>query len=145
MEMKIKYSSSAYGFYYKSIHGDNIPSDAVEITFEDYANLMQGQTSRKIISSDNSGYPILIDPEAVIYVPKVVSKAQGLLELHERGLLDDIEDYMQNQASVNEKIAWNNIQQFEYDSPMLNGLLGNFGLTEEDKDDLFISAASRTI
>ena len=77
-------------------------------------------------------------------IPQVVSKAQGLLELYARGLLERIETYMLT-ASVPEMIAWKNIQQFEYDSPMLNGLLGQFGLTQGDKDQLFIAAAARVI
>lgn len=77
-------------------------------------------------------------------IPQVVSKAQGLLELYARGLLEQIETYMLT-ASVPEMIAWKNIQQFEYDSPMLNGLLGQFGLTQGDKDQLFIAAAARVI
>ena len=84
-----------------------------------------------------------VEPEPVP-VPQVVSKAQGLLELYARGLLEQIETYMLT-ASVPEMIAWKNIQQFEYDSPMLNGLLGQFGLTQGDKDQLFIAAAARVI
>lgn len=88
------------------------------------------------------------EPEAadpvVEPIPQVVSKAQGLLELYARGLLEQIETYMLT-ASVPEMIAWKNIQQFEYDSPMLNGLLGQFGLTQGDKDQLFIAAAARVI
>lgn len=88
-----------------------------------------------------------IQPEIIeefLSVPRVVSKAQGLLELYERGLLAQIETYMTT-ASIPEQIAWKNIQQFEYDSPMLNTLLGTFGLTQADKDQLFVSAAARVI
>lgn len=77
--------------------------------------------------------------------PQVVSKAQGLLELYDRGLLEQIEVYMTTTATEVEKIAWKNIQQFDYNSPMLNSLLNTFGLTNEDKDSLFISAAKRII
>jgi len=86
----------------------------------------------------------LLPVEPVIQAPQIVSKAQGLLELYERGLLEQIETYMLT-ASIPEQIAWKNIQQFEYNSPMLNSLLGSFGLTQEDKDQLFTSAAARVI
>lgn len=86
----------------------------------------------------------VIPSEDLVFIPRVVSKAQGLLELYERGLLEQIETYMAT-APVQEKLAWNNIQQFEYDSPMLNSLLSVFNLTSEDKDQLFISAAKRVI
>lgn len=93
------------------------------------------------ISEGNEPEPA--DP-VVEPIPQVVSKAQGLLELYSRGLLEQIETYMLT-ASVPEMIAWKNIQQFEYDSPMLNGLLRQFGLTQGDKDQLFIAAAARVI
>ncbi len=57
-----KYSASTGGFYDIAIHGNNIPADAVEITDEQYAALLEGQSQGKIISSDASGAPILADP-----------------------------------------------------------------------------------
>ena len=56
------YSTQTGGFYSRKIHGDNIPSDAVEITTEQYSALLEGQSYGKIISADENGYPILIDP-----------------------------------------------------------------------------------
>jgi len=56
------YSKQTGGFYSHDIHGDNIPEDAVEITSEQHAALLEGQSQGKIISADENGYPILIDP-----------------------------------------------------------------------------------
>lgn len=56
------YSKSTGGFYAAEIHGENIPSDAVEITNEEHAVLLAGQASGKIISADTDGNPCLIDP-----------------------------------------------------------------------------------
>jgi hypothetical protein len=56
------YSPSTKGFYSTEIHGDNIPADAVEITAEDHAALLEGQSQGKIIVPDTSGKPILQDP-----------------------------------------------------------------------------------
>lgn len=56
------YSKQTNGFYTREIHGDNIPEDAVEITPEQHAALVEGQSQGKIISADENGYPILIDP-----------------------------------------------------------------------------------
>lgn len=56
------YSASTRGFYTRDIHGDNIPEDAIEITTEQHAALLEGQSQGKIISADENGYPILIDP-----------------------------------------------------------------------------------
>jgi hypothetical protein len=55
------YSKSTRGFYSREIHCDKIPSDAIEITTEQYSALLEGQSYGKIISADENGYPILID------------------------------------------------------------------------------------
>ena len=59
------FSKSTGGFYDAAIHGDNIPSDAVEITDEKYAELLSGNSSGKNISADNDGNPILVDSPIV--------------------------------------------------------------------------------
>ena len=53
------YSKSTGGFYSAEIHGENIPSDAVEITKEKYAELITGQTQGQQIVGDKSGHPVL--------------------------------------------------------------------------------------
>ncbi|WP_424411432.1 hypothetical protein ACPEER_07315 [Pasteurella sp. PK-2025] len=54
--MKIFYKD---GFY---TEGQEITNDAVEITEQRYIELLNGQSAGKIIVSDKSGNPILIDP-----------------------------------------------------------------------------------
>ena len=56
------YSKQTGGFYTREIHGDNIPVDAVEITPEQHAALLQGQSEGKRITADENGYPVLQDP-----------------------------------------------------------------------------------
>lgn len=56
------YSKSTGGFYGAAIHGDRIPADAVEITAEEHAALLETQSSGKQITADENGYPIVIDP-----------------------------------------------------------------------------------
>lgn len=65
--MSKKYSASTGGFYDTAIHGDNIPSDAVEITDEQHAALIDGQSQGKRITADADGKPVLTDPPP--YVP----------------------------------------------------------------------------
>lgn len=60
----MKYSKSTGGFYDSSLHGDNIPADAVEITDEEHAALLAGQSNGKRIIADANGYPALSDPPA---------------------------------------------------------------------------------
>lgn len=56
------YSPSQNGFYDPAIHGDNIPADAVEITREQHAALIEGQSQGKVIAADADGHPVLQDP-----------------------------------------------------------------------------------
>ena len=56
------YAQSTGGFYDTAIHGDNIPADAVEITKEQHAALLEGQSQGKVISADKNGKPSLKDP-----------------------------------------------------------------------------------
>jgi hypothetical protein len=60
----MKYSASTNGFYDVAIHGDNIPSDVVDITSEEHNALLEGQSMGKIITSDKDGKPVLQDPPA---------------------------------------------------------------------------------
>jgi hypothetical protein len=55
------FSKSTIGFYNKKIHGNNIPADSVEITEDEHAALLQGQSEGKTIGYNEAGYPILID------------------------------------------------------------------------------------
>ena len=56
------YSKSTGGFYSREIHGDNVPADAVEITAEEHATLIEGQSNGKIIAADAEGFPELSEP-----------------------------------------------------------------------------------
>lgn len=57
-------SKTTRGFYDAAIHGDNMPADVVEITAEEHAALLEGQSQGKVIDFDEAGYPILADPPA---------------------------------------------------------------------------------
>lgn len=56
------YSASTGGFYNRAVHGDNIPADAVEISFEEHGALLAGQSAGKRIEADADGKPILVTP-----------------------------------------------------------------------------------
>jgi hypothetical protein len=59
------YSATTGGFYTAEIHGDNIPADAVEITAEEHAALLDGQRQGKLITADGDGRPVLQDPPPI--------------------------------------------------------------------------------
>lgn len=54
-------SKTTRGFYDAAIHGDNMPADVVEISNEDHAALLEGQSNGKLIEFDEAGYPFLTD------------------------------------------------------------------------------------
>lgn len=56
------YSKSTGGFYVEELHGVSIPADAVEITAEQHAALLAGQSAGKRISANANGFPVLQDP-----------------------------------------------------------------------------------
>jgi hypothetical protein len=56
------YAKSTGGFYASDINGNTIPKDAVEITADEHAALLAGQSAGKLITADKNGHPILIDP-----------------------------------------------------------------------------------
>ena len=56
------FSKQTGGFYATEIHGDAIPADAVEITTEEHAELLAGQSCGKRIVADKDGRPVLAEP-----------------------------------------------------------------------------------
>lgn len=84
------YSASTGGFYVLEIHGNNIPSDAVEITSEYHNELLTGQSNGMVISHDEDGYPILV-PAAGPTNDQLAVEARSerdrqLRDIYDRGL-----------------------------------------------------------
>ena len=79
------YSKSTRGFYSKEINGDNIPEDAVNISMEDYENLLKEQSSGKEIVAEKNGYPV------AKFIKEKIFKEKSLTEkLSDMGI--DIEE-----------------------------------------------------
>ncbi len=53
------YSKATGGFYDRAIHS-KIPADAVEITADEHAALLLGQSRGQVISGDEFGRPVLV-------------------------------------------------------------------------------------
>lgn len=58
----MKFAASTGGFYSPDIHGDAIPSDAVDITDTLYAQILDGQAAGKQVVAGKGGKPALADP-----------------------------------------------------------------------------------
>lgn len=74
------YSANTGGFYSPEVHGTNMPEDIVEITDEYYQELLIGNSSGKLIKSDESGYPVLVDPPPFTTEQILATQSQKLQE-----------------------------------------------------------------
>lgn len=74
------YSGSTRAFYSPAIHGNDMPSDVVQITQEQYEQLLAAQTEGKQIVPDSDGRPMAIeptlDPQAIIRAQIVALESQ---------------------------------------------------------------------
>lgn len=86
-------SKSMGGFYDPSIHPE-IPADAVEITDEEHAALLAGQSAGQVIDWDGGGYPFLADPPlptAEQIIAALTASVQSHMDSQARALnYDDI-------------------------------------------------------
>ncbi|KWR71279.1 MULTISPECIES: DUF4376 domain-containing protein [Pseudomonas] len=63
--MTIYFSSETFGFLTPELHGDKIYEGAVEISLEQYEELLQEQAKGRRIVADEDGRPQLLDPAPV--------------------------------------------------------------------------------
>lgn len=83
-----------------------------------------------------------LPPPAPPVIPQSVSRFQARAALHLAGLLDDVEALMAApDTPALAKLAWADAMEFERQSPTIAALAGAVGLTEQDIDALFVTAA----
>ena len=95
------YSAKTKGFYDTAIHGENIPDDAVEITAEQHAELLQGQSAGQQIVPDENGFPVLIAPVVDLVAQRIAEikiELSGLDQRRIRPLAEGDTEYL---ASLN--------------------------------------------
>jgi hypothetical protein len=78
------YSKTTGGFYDSAIHGDSIPVDSVEISAEQHAALIEGQSQGKRIVADENGFPVLADPPPPTEAELVAEAWRGIKTERER-------------------------------------------------------------
>lgn len=69
------YSKSTGGFYDPDIHGGAMPADAVEITREEHAALLEGEGGGLRIVGDKKGRPVLVEQ-----LPKTAEQIAALAD-----------------------------------------------------------------
>ena len=138
--MGLHYSASTRGFYDDAIHG-TLPADATPITAQAHANLLAAQSAGKVIEPDASGLPVAVDPPPP-GPPQVVSRFQARAALHLAGLLTAVEALMTDPATdMLARLAWTDAQEFRRTSPTLLAMASALSLTDEQLDQLFVTAA----
>ena len=93
-------SKSTRGFYDESIHA-SMPDDVVEISAENHAELLEGQSEGKVIAWGDDGFPVLVDPqppsdEELAAVERVwrdqrLSETDGVVTRHRDELEEGVE------------------------------------------------------
>ncbi len=103
---------------------DRLPAGCVEITEQELAQIIASRLAPQIT------------------VPQSVTRFQALAALHISGNLAAVQAIMAApETPVLAKLAWDNALSFERSSPLLDGLAGTLGLTSQDLDELFTTAA----
>lgn len=75
-------------------------------------------------------------------VPQSVQRFQARAALFQIGLLETVENIMQNPATpILAKLAWQDAQEFYRDSETVKQLAAILSLSENDVNNLFINAA----
>lgn len=138
--MTIFYSAATRGFYDDRLH-TSIPGDAQPITDAVHQALLAAQTVGKLIDPDVDGFPVAVDPPPP-GPPTVVSRFQARAALHLAGLLAQVEALMAApETDPLARLAWTDAQEFRRTSPTLLAMASALSLTDEQLDQLFITAA----
>lgn len=140
------YSAKTCGFYDPQIHGDNMPADVVEITKVEYVAILELQSQGKVITSDDQGRPIVVDP--AVLPPPATTPAQGLVALftlkqitedHVLQAIAKIPDPVQQYTA---RIGYQHATTWERNSPTMQTMAQLLHLSEQDLDDLFTYAVT---
>lgn len=87
--------------------------------------------------------------ETPVVVPFSVSRAQGKASLLSFGLLDEVSSYIEAMPAGVDKtlalLAFDETNEWQRNSPFLQQMAVEIGLTEEQLDNLFIVAATITL
>lgn len=124
-------------FYGDDIWGDNIPSDAISISDEQWLEFINNAGRRRWADGEVVAYE---PPPASVPVPASVSRAQAKIALSRAGLLSAVAQKV-SEAGGEVAIWFEDALNWRRDNPNVAALGTSLGLTEEQIDGLFLSAA----
>lgn len=103
----MKYSAATNGFY--DALSPNVPTDAVEISDQTYAELMQGQSIDKQIQPGPNGFPILVErPKPTVDERKQRCKKLARMKLEETDYTQTA-DVAADLLNVDEFVAYRSV------------------------------------
>lgn len=95
---------------------------------------------------DGAGFTAPTAPsEATLVVPQTVTQFQARAALYLAGLLDEVEALMSAaETPALAKLAWQHAVEFRRDSPTVQTMASELGLTDQQIDQLFITASQQS-
>jgi hypothetical protein len=143
--MSIFYSPGAGSFFVPAIHGNDIPSDVVEITAKEHAALFAAQAAGQVIRAGDGGRPEAVTPPAPASgpppVPASITARQARLALLQADLLDQV-DAAVAAADRAARLEWEYATTIDRGSALVEGLAASVPLTDAQLDALFTAAAA---
>ena len=84
-----------------------------------------------------------LNPEPVIIIPEQVTRAQGKVALVQAGLFQDVVNYIEQLPEPQKtlaQIAFNETNTWQRSSEWLNQIASELSITQEQLDNLFLTA-----
>ncbi|MNE05795.1 hypothetical protein D3C80_983690 [compost metagenome] len=131
------------GFYSDELHGDNIPAEAIEITDEQWLELINNQGMRRFVNGVVVEYSHPIEPVP----PAPITRRQLRLTLVRNGIsLSSVEAAIaampDGLAKEEAQIEWADASTFNRIHPTLLLIAGALGLTEAQVDAMWAEAVT---
>lgn len=140
------YSPSKNGFYLTELHGQAVPTDAIEISSAEHDALMMGQAAGMVIVPSPSGHPTLREPEPTgVATPLSITMRQCRLQLLAAGKLALVQpaiDAMPEPQRSAANIEWEYGTTVQRNSPLIEQLAPVLGWdTPEAINEQFMAAS----
>ncbi len=131
------------GFYSQELHGENIPDDAIEITDEQWLELINNQGMRRFLDGQVVEYTPPVEPVP----PPPITKRQLRLTLVRNGIslasVDAAIASMPDGLSKEEaQIEWADASTFNRNHPTLLLIASALGLTQVQIDAMWAEAVT---
>jgi len=124
-------------FYSPDVHGDDIPTEAIQITEDQWNEFISNNGLRKWADGEVVAYDPPPPPTPTV---ASVSARQFKLQLLAAGLLDAVDAWVASQSRA-VQIAFEYSGSFNRTEPMMAAGFAAMGFADEQIDDFFTAAA----